>query len=107
MAGIDRNWRELIIETLIRLAGISTILIVGLIFLFLLREGLPTFLDIPLRQLFGEPLVSERRHCSGLWPLIVGIAAGHGGRDRDRRAAGLDDGDLSGRNRARSGSAKF
>jgi len=44
---------EWIIEALIRLAGISTIVIIGLIFLFLLREGLPTFLDIPLRKLFG------------------------------------------------------
>jgi phosphate transport system permease protein len=34
-------------------AGVSTIFVVGLIFLFLLREGMPAFLDIPLRQLFS------------------------------------------------------
>jgi len=44
---------EWIIEGGIHLAGLSTILIIGLIFFFLLREGLPAFLDIPLRKLFG------------------------------------------------------
>ncbi len=44
---------EWIIEGGIRLAGLSTIVIIALIFFFLLREGLPTFLDIPLRKLFG------------------------------------------------------
>lgn len=66
-----KNKVELLIETLIRLAGISTILIVGLIFLFLLREGLPAFLDIPLRQLFSSrwyPIEGMY----GLWSLIVG-----------------------------------
>ena len=43
-----------IIESIIQLAGISAIVIIALIFFFLLREGLPTFLDIPLRQLFGS-----------------------------------------------------
>jgi phosphate transport system permease protein len=66
-----RNWGELIIETLIRLAGVSTILIVGLIFLFLVREGLPTFLDIPLRSLFGSRWYPIEG-LYGLWPLIVG-----------------------------------
>jgi ABC-type phosphate transport system permease subunit len=41
------RWGEIVIEGLIRMAGVSTIFIVGLIFLFLLREGLPAFLDIP------------------------------------------------------------
>ncbi len=48
------RWGEKIIEGLIWAAGLSTILIVALIFIFLLKEGLPTFLDIPLRQLFGK-----------------------------------------------------
>jgi phosphate transport system permease protein len=68
---IRRNWIETFIETLIRTSGLSTIVIVGLIFLFLLREGLPTFLDIPLRQLFISrwyPIEGVY----GLWPLIVG-----------------------------------
>ena len=35
------RWGELTIESLIHAAGLSTIVIVGLIFFFLLREGLP------------------------------------------------------------------
>jgi phosphate transport system permease protein len=68
---LRRNWLELLIETLIRIAGISIIFIVGLIFLFLVREGLPTFLDIPLRQLFGSRWYPTEGYY-GLWPLIVG-----------------------------------
>jgi len=66
-----RSLSELIIENLIRLAGVSAIVIVTLIFLFLLREGSGAFLDIPLRQLFGSrwyPIEGM----FGLWPLIVG-----------------------------------
>ncbi|RME75183.1 MAG: phosphate ABC transporter permease subunit PstC [Chloroflexi bacterium] len=65
------NWYEFVIEGLIRLAGVSTIFIVGLIFLFLLREGLPAFLDIPLRQLFG-PRWYPIEGRFGIWPLMVG-----------------------------------
>jgi phosphate transport system permease protein len=66
-----RRWIEFIIERLVWFAGISTIVIIGLIFFFLLREGLPAFLDVPLRQLFGSrwyPIEGMY----GLWPLIVG-----------------------------------
>jgi phosphate transport system permease protein len=65
------RWNEIIIEGLIRIAGMSTIFIVGLIFLFLLREGLPAFLDIPLRQLFGSRWYPIEDYF-GLWPLIFG-----------------------------------
>ena len=67
----QRRWGELFIEGAIRVAGISSIVIIGLIFLFLLREGLPAFLDIPLRQLFGTrwyPIEGMY----GLLPLLVG-----------------------------------
>ncbi len=66
-----RRRSEAAIELLIRLAGISAIAIVGLIFFFLLREGINTFLDIPLRQLFGTrwyPIEDQ----FGLTPLLVG-----------------------------------
>ena len=59
------------IELLIWLAGVSVIVIVALIFFFLLREGINTFLDIPLRQLFGTrwyPIEDQY----GLMPLLVG-----------------------------------
>ena len=67
----QRRWGELIIEGAIRVAGISSIVIIALIFLFLLREGLPAFLDIPLRQLFGTrwyPIEGMY----GLLPLLIG-----------------------------------
>ncbi len=62
---------EFLIERIIGFAGISTILIVVLIFFFLIREGLPTFLDIPLRELFGSRWYPTEGHF-GLWPLISG-----------------------------------
>jgi len=65
------NPLERLIEGSIQLTGIAIILIVALIFLFLLREGLPAFLDIPLRELFGSrwyPITG----LYGLWPLIAG-----------------------------------
>jgi len=67
----ERRWGELIIEGVICVAGISSIVIIGLIFLFLLREGLPAFLDIPLRQLFG-PRWYPIEEVFGLLPLLVG-----------------------------------
>ncbi len=65
------RWNELAIEGLIRVAGVSTIVIVGLIFLFLIREGLPAFLDIPLRQLFSSRWYPIEG-IYGMWPLLVG-----------------------------------
>lgn len=65
------RWGEVLIEGGIRLAAFSSIAIIALIFLFLLREGLPAFLDIPLRQLFGVrwyPIEGM----FGLLPLLVG-----------------------------------
>ncbi len=67
----ERRWGELIIEGVIRVAGISSIVIIALIFLFLLREGLPAFLDIPLRQLFGTRWYPIEE-MFGLLPLLVG-----------------------------------
>src|SRR5512143_3008799 len=47
------DWREFVIEALIRVLGFSTIGFVILIFLFLLREGVPSFYKVPLSNLFG------------------------------------------------------
>jgi phosphate transport system permease protein len=66
-----RGLFEFVVEQLIKFAGISTILIVGLIFYFLVREGIPAFLDIPLRQLFGNRWYPIEGFF-GLWPLIAG-----------------------------------
>ena len=66
-----RNWGEVIIENLIQAAGISTIFIIGLIFFFLLREGLPAFFKVPIGN-----LISSRwypiENLFGLLPLLVG-----------------------------------
>ncbi len=65
------RWGERAIEALVRLSGVSTILIIALIFVFLLREGLAAFLDIPLRQL----MASRWYPIEGLFgflPLLVG-----------------------------------
>jgi phosphate transport system permease protein len=66
-----RGYKEFIVETLIRLAGFSAIFFVVLIFLFLLREGAPTFLTTPLRNLFGSRWYPNEG-LFGTWPLILG-----------------------------------
>ncbi len=59
------------IEQVIRGAGLSTIFIIGLIFLFLLREGLPAFVRIsPLNLLGVRWYPIEELY--GLLPLLVG-----------------------------------
>ena len=62
---------ERLVEGLIRLAGISVIIIVLLIFLFLVREGFPTFTQVPLGDLLSSrwyPI--EDRY--GILPLLAG-----------------------------------
>ncbi len=68
---LRQSWVEFFIEHLIQVAGISTIVIVGLIFLFLLREGLPAFAEIPLQQLLSTRWYPIEG-LFGLWPLLVG-----------------------------------
>jgi phosphate transport system permease protein len=70
-ASARRRWTEFIIERLIWIAGLSTIGIIGLIFFFLVREGIPAFLDVPLRQLFGSRWYPIEE-LYGFFPLIVG-----------------------------------
>ncbi len=69
--GQRTRWGEFAIEGLIQLAGVSTIIIVSLIFFFLLREGIPAFLEIPLSQLFSSRWYPTEG-MFGLWPLVVG-----------------------------------
>ncbi|MCX6045886.1 MAG: phosphate ABC transporter permease subunit PstC [Chloroflexi bacterium] len=70
-AAEQRHWGEWIIEKLIQVAGLSTIVIIGLIFFFLLREGLPAFFEVPLRTLLGGRWYPIE-NLFGLWPLLVG-----------------------------------
>ena len=70
-AGSETNWREQIIENLIRVCGISAIFIIALIFIFLLREGLPAFFNEN-----SDTLLTRRWYPIegkyGLLPLLVG-----------------------------------
>ncbi|MCJ7722545.1 MAG: phosphate ABC transporter permease subunit PstC, partial [Anaerolineales bacterium] len=65
------NWREYVITRLIKTSGYSAILFVSLIFLFLLREGMPALVDVPLKDLFGlrwYPI----EDFFGILPLLTG-----------------------------------
>lgn len=65
------HWGEFTVEALVRVAGVSTIGFVLLIFFFLLREGVPFFLKVPL-----DNLLSTRWYPTfdlfGTLPLILG-----------------------------------
>src|SRR5512143_3071085 len=65
------DWREFVIEALIRVLGFSTIGFVLLIFLFLLREGVPIFWEVPLSNLFGTRWYPTFVFF-GTLPLLVG-----------------------------------
>ena len=69
-----RKLREGVIERVIFLSGITSIVIVALIFVFLLKEGLSIFLTVnPLDFLFGEfwyPISEPPQF--GVLPLIIG-----------------------------------
>ena len=69
--GPRRRWLEFSIEALIRVLGLSTIGFVILIFLFLLREGLPAFLQVPLGNLMGTRWYPTF-DLFGMLPLILG-----------------------------------
>lgn len=66
-----RPMREVVMESIIRIAGVSTIVIIILIFVFLLREGIPAFFEVSL-----SGLISRRWYpiedMYGLLPLLVG-----------------------------------
>lgn len=62
---------EFIVTRLIKAAGYSAILFIGLIFLFLLREGTPALAEIPLRDLVGDRWYPIE-DLFGMLPLIGG-----------------------------------
>jgi len=67
----NSTWREYIITRLIKLSGYSAILFVGLIFLFLMQEGAPALIKIPISTLFSTrwyPIENK----FGILPLIGG-----------------------------------
>ena len=66
-----RDWGEAIITRLIQLSGYSAVVFVGLIFFFLVREGLPALVDVPLRDLFGTRWYPIEGYF-GVVPLLTG-----------------------------------
>ncbi len=64
-------FNESIINGLIKLAGYSSIVFVGLILIFLTREGLPALNDVPIRDLFGSRWYPIEGYF-GILPLISG-----------------------------------
>ena len=67
------RWAEFGIEALIRVIGFSSIGFVLLIFLFLLREGVPVFFEVPLGGLFSTRWYPTF-DLFGTLPLILGSA---------------------------------
>ena len=65
------RWTEFAIEALIRMIGFSSIGFVLLIFLFLLREGIPVFFEVPLGNLFSTRWYPTF-DLFGMLPLILG-----------------------------------
>jgi len=70
----DRGrWFESVVEATIRVLGFSSIGFVLLIFLFLLREGLPAFFSVGLKDLFGTKWYPTF-DLYGTLPLLLGSA---------------------------------
>jgi phosphate transport system permease protein len=65
------NWREFIITRLVRASGYSAIVFVALIFFFLLREGLPALIEVPLSSLLSVRWYPIEDYF-GILPLITG-----------------------------------
>jgi len=67
------RWSEFVIESAIRVVGLSSIGLVLLIFVFLLREGLPVFAEVPPAN-FLDVHWYPTFGFFGLLPLILGSA---------------------------------
>ena len=67
----NTTWREYIITRLIKVSGYSAILFVGLIFLFLLQEGAPALIEIPISTLFSTRWYPIENYF-GILPLLGG-----------------------------------
>jgi phosphate transport system permease protein len=67
----NTNIQEFIVTRLIKLSGYSAIVFVALIFLFLIKEGVPTFAEIPLGDLLSDRWYPIEDYF-GILPLISG-----------------------------------
>ncbi len=66
-----RNPIEILLETLVRLAGYSAVVFVALIFVFLMREALPTFNEVTPWGLFNRRWYPIENYY-GILPLLTG-----------------------------------
>jgi phosphate transport system permease protein len=71
MVKSDTKPSEWVINLIIKVSGYSSVLFVTLIFLFLMREGLPALWNVPLSSLFGERWYPIENLFS-IWPLLYG-----------------------------------
>jgi phosphate transport system permease protein len=67
----DKKNSDVVITSIIKICGYSSILFVGLILLFLLKEGLPALKDVPLATLFSTRWYPIEGYF-GILPLILG-----------------------------------
>jgi phosphate transport system permease protein len=66
-----KNWRERIINILVKVSGYSAIVFVLLIFIFLLREGLPALTEVKFGDLFSARWYPIEEYF-GILPLLTG-----------------------------------
>ncbi|HOT89966.1 MAG TPA: phosphate ABC transporter permease subunit PstC [Anaerolineae bacterium] len=65
------SWSEFFIERAILVSGVSAIVLVVLIFLFLIKEGVPAFFKVPLSSLLATRWYPIENYF-GLLPLVMG-----------------------------------
>ncbi|MGD8969466.1 MAG: phosphate ABC transporter permease subunit PstC, partial [Anaerolineae bacterium] len=65
------RWPEFVIEAVVRVLGFSAIGFVTLIFVFLMREGVPAFFEVRISNLFGTRWYPTF-DLFGTLPLILG-----------------------------------
>lgn len=67
----NHNFSESIITNLIKVSGYSAIIFVGMIFLFLVGEGLPALIEVPLDDIFSSRWYPIEEYY-GILPLFGG-----------------------------------
>ncbi|HWS22998.1 MAG TPA: phosphate ABC transporter permease subunit PstC [Anaerolineales bacterium] len=65
------DWKEFLLTWIIKISGYSAIVFVGLIFFFLLKEGLPTLTEVSISNLFSDRWYPIEEYY-GILPLISG-----------------------------------
>jgi phosphate transport system permease protein len=66
-----KTWNERLINRLIQFSGYSTVVFALLILFFLLREGLPALVDVPVQKIFSTTWYPIESYF-GILPLLLG-----------------------------------